>query len=336
MIVEPVTLEGTHVRLEPLAESHHAQLSEIGLDEELWRWIPTRVTTPEEMMNYIRLAQQDQAAGTALPFATIDRASNRAIGSTRYMNIAAEHRRLEIGATWIAKSHQRTLVNVEAKYLMLRHAFETLDCQRVELKTDSRNRRSRNAIQRLGAKQEGIFRNHMITSTGRIRHTVYFSITIAEWPQVKANLESKLGGARDREPLRRVETLSDSQVEDLHRLYQNEWWTRGRTLEDTRRMLEATRVMVAFADASNDRLVAFARANTDETFKALIFDVIVDPDWRKRALGIDLMNALLAHPALAGVRHIELYCRPEMTRFYERWGFKSTGPEAQFLRRESS
>ncbi len=192
MLVEPVTLTGRHVRLEPLSPDHHAALCQVGLDEELWRWIPAPVRTPDEMRAYIETALREQAAGTALPFATIDQSSGRAIGSTRYGNIDRANRRVEIGWTWVAVPWQRTAANTEAKYLMLRHAFETLGSIRVELKTDSLNERSRNAILRLGAKEEGTLRNHMITASGRIRHTVYFSVTDAEWPAMRASLLEKL------------------------------------------------------------------------------------------------------------------------------------------------
>jgi len=192
MVVEPVILQGRHVRLEPLTPGHAAGLAEVGLDEDLWKWIPTPVRTPEEMSAYVQSALQDQVAGTALPFALIERSSGRTVGSTRYANIEGEHHRLEIGWTWVARPWQRTAINTEAKYLLLRHAFETLKCMRVELKTDSLNERSRAAILRIGATQEGIFRNHMMTATGRIRHTVYFSIVDSEWPDVKARLEARL------------------------------------------------------------------------------------------------------------------------------------------------
>jgi RimJ/RimL family protein N-acetyltransferase len=185
-------LEGRHVRLEPLTESHHAALTEVGLDPDLWALIPYRVTTPEEMTAYIERALKDQAAGVSLPFATIDRASGKIVGSTRYMNVERAHRRVEIGATWIARPWQRTAINTEAKYLMLCYAFETLGCIRVELKTDALNRRSRNAIQRIGAMEEGIFRRHIITWSGRVRDSVYFSVVDREWPRVKAALESRL------------------------------------------------------------------------------------------------------------------------------------------------
>lgn len=192
MTVEPVTLTGRHVRLEPLSLHHHAALCQVGLEEELWRWIPAPVRTSDEMRAYIETALREQAAGTALPVATIDQSSGRAIGSTRFGNIDRANRRLEIGWTWVAIPWQRSAANTEAKYLMLRHAFETLGSIRVELKTDSLNQRSRNAILRLGAKEEGTLRNHMITASGRIRHTVYFSVTDAEWPAVKASLLEKL------------------------------------------------------------------------------------------------------------------------------------------------
>jgi N-acetyltransferase len=192
MKVVPVTLEGRHVRLEPLAKAHLAGLAEVGLDEELWRWIPTQVRTADEMAAYIETALQEQERGGALPFAIVDKATGRAIGSTRYGNIDCTHHRVEIGWTWVSWEWQRTAVNTEAKYLLLRHAFETLGCIRVELKTDSLNEKSRAAILRIGAQHEGIFRNHMITASGRIRHSAYYSIIDSEWPAVKVRLESKL------------------------------------------------------------------------------------------------------------------------------------------------
>jgi N-acetyltransferase len=192
MKVEPVMLEGAHVRLEPLSRAHLPGLCEVGLEEELWRWIPTRMRMAADMSAYVELALKEQVDGQSLPFAQIERATGRVIGSTRYMNIERVHHRVEIGCTWIGLEWQRSAVNTEAKYLLLRHAFETLGCMRVELKTDSLNEKSRAAILRIGAKQEGIFRNHMMTSTGRIRHTVYFSIVDSEWPGVKSELERRL------------------------------------------------------------------------------------------------------------------------------------------------
>jgi len=192
MVVSPVTLEGAHVRLEPLAKAHLAGLAAVGLDEELWLWIPVPVRTAEEMAGYIETALEEQERGVSLPFALIEKATRRVVGSTRYGNIDRAHHRVEIGWTWVAREWQRTAVNTEAKYLLLRHAFETLGCIRVELKTDSLNERSRTAILRIGAREEGIFRNHMITASGRVRHSVYFSVVDSEWPAVKARLESRL------------------------------------------------------------------------------------------------------------------------------------------------
>lgn len=189
----PVTLEGTRVRLEPLAQSHQPALVEIGLDEELWRWTASKpVRTADDMTAYIALALAEGDAGRALPFATVDRATGRAVGSTRYAAIEPRHRRLEIGWTWLGSAWQRTAANTEAKYLMLRHAFETLGCVRVELKTDALNGRSRAAIRRIGAREEGTLRQHMITPSGRIRDTVYYSVLATEWPKVKAELERRL------------------------------------------------------------------------------------------------------------------------------------------------
>jgi len=192
MNLAPVTLEGRHVRLEPLTLGHLDALCEVGLDEELWKWIPIQVLTREQMREYIEAALRLQDAKSAMPFATVEQASGRVIGSTRYMNIDAPNRHVEIGSTWIGRRWQRTAINTEAKFLMLRYAFEMLGCLRVELKTDSLNEKSRQAILRIGAKQEGIFRNHMICWNGRIRHTVYFSIIDSEWLEVKARLEERL------------------------------------------------------------------------------------------------------------------------------------------------
>jgi N-acetyltransferase len=198
MKIEPVTLEGNSVRLEPLEESrHYAGLCEVGLDPDLWRLVPYRVTTPDEMRAYIRQALAAQAAGAALPFAKIERSSGRIVGSGRYMNIDTQNRRVEIGATWIAAPWQRTAINTESKYLLLRHAFETLGCIRVELKTDALNERSRKAILRIGATEEGTLRQHMITWSGRLRDTVYFSILDSEWPSVKLLLEEKLRASQE-------------------------------------------------------------------------------------------------------------------------------------------
>jgi RimJ/RimL family protein N-acetyltransferase len=196
MEIGPVTLEGAHVLLEPLGQSHFEGLSKIAFDPDLWRLNIATIRTADELKASIEAMLAAQAAGTMLPFATIERRTQRVIGSTRFMNIERAHRRLEIGGTWIAKPWQRTVINTEAKYLMLRHAFEELGCVRVELKTDALNQQSRTAILRIGAKEEGTLRQHNITWNGRTRDTVYFSILDKEWPEVKPELEAKLTRAR--------------------------------------------------------------------------------------------------------------------------------------------
>ncbi|MBM4160699.1 MAG: GNAT family N-acetyltransferase [Ignavibacteria bacterium] len=198
MDIQPLTLEGTYVRLEPLSLEHLDALCDGGLDPSLWQWTTNIIRTPEEMREYIEEALDQQQQGTALPFATIERSSGRAIGSTRFGNIDKGHRRVEIGWTWVMQPWQRTPINTESKYLMLKHAFETLGCIRVEFKTDSLNEPSRVALRRIGAKEEGILRNHMITYTGRIRHSVYYSILDSEWPRIKSELERKLASPLDR------------------------------------------------------------------------------------------------------------------------------------------
>jgi len=193
MRIEPVTLEGTHVRLEPLSLELHADgLVAVGLDSDLWRLATARIETAADLRVYVEHALVDQAAGRSLPFATIERAGGRIVGSTRFMSIAVPHRRVEIGCTWIAKPWQRTAINTEAKYLMLRHAFETWGCLRVELKTDTRNERSRQAMLRLGCVEEGTHRKHMVTGHGEVRDTVYYGVVDDEWPAVKARLEGLL------------------------------------------------------------------------------------------------------------------------------------------------
>jgi RimJ/RimL family protein N-acetyltransferase len=192
MIVQPVVLEGQNARLEPLSLDHLPRLAEIGLEDDIFRWFTEPVRTAAGMRKFIETALEEQAAGKSLPFATIERRSGLAVGSTRFMSIEGAHLRVEIGGTWIAPAWQRTAINTEAKYLMMRHAFETWRCNRVELKTDSLNERSRRAIARIGAREEGIFRNHMVTASGRLRHSVYFSVIRKEWPEVKAALEAKM------------------------------------------------------------------------------------------------------------------------------------------------
>lgn len=186
------TLEGEHVRLEPLGEEHTVALADVAFDPELWRWTMTQIESADDLARYVQAALAERDAGTSMPFATIERSTGRVVGSTRFGNIDVANRRAEIGWTWIARPWQRTALNTEAKYLMLRWAFEEFGCIRVELKTDALNVQSRTAIGRLGAVEEGVLRSHMITPTGRVRDTVYFSIVAPEWPAVRAGLEEKL------------------------------------------------------------------------------------------------------------------------------------------------
>ena len=187
-----VTLRGRHVRLEPLGREHGASLAPVAADRELWRLTREDASTPEELRRYIERALDAEAEGSALPFAIIEQESGQAIGSTRFGNYVAADRRIEIGWTWIGRPWQRTAVNTEAKLLLLTHAFETLGMRRVELKTDVLNMQSRNAILRLGATEEGIFREHMVTTSGRVRDSIWFSILAREWPAVKARLTAAL------------------------------------------------------------------------------------------------------------------------------------------------
>jgi RimJ/RimL family protein N-acetyltransferase len=191
--IEPLTLTGRVARLEPLSEAHVPDLAVAGNDESLWRYmLYGNVNTEEKMLALVRDLLERQARGTDLPFAVIHLQTGKAIGMTRYMDIRPADRGLEIGGTWYGAAYQRTAVNTECKYLLLKHAFEALGCIRVQLKTDSRNERSQRAIERLGAVKEGVLRNHMLLADGHIRHSVMYSILDSEWPAVKARLEEKL------------------------------------------------------------------------------------------------------------------------------------------------
>jgi RimJ/RimL family protein N-acetyltransferase len=200
----PVTLEGRHVRLEPLSRQHQSQLAMVALDPELWRFTPTQIHSTNDLDAYIETALCCQKAGTAIPFATVDRSTGRAIGSTRFGNIDLQNRRAEIGWTWLGRDFQRRAFNTEAKLLMLTHAFERMDCIRVELRADVLNTKSRNAIVRLGAKEEGILRHHMILPDGRLIDWVYYSILRDEWFSVRAGLEQKLASPSLRQGIRQT------------------------------------------------------------------------------------------------------------------------------------
>jgi RimJ/RimL family protein N-acetyltransferase len=194
--VTPVVLDGRGVRLEPLRVDHFEDLARVAFDSPLWEWTIMGPQDEAGLRRWLETALANADAGTERPFATIDRASGRAIGSSRFLSIVPEHRRLEIGWTWVATAFQRTGVNREAKLLQLTHAFETLGANRVEFKTHSRNDRSRTALAGIGATFEGVFRNHMIMPDGSIRHSAYFSVIAEEWPEVKARLEAGLAPER--------------------------------------------------------------------------------------------------------------------------------------------
>lgn len=189
----PLTLEGNIVRLEPIRHEHAGIFWDAtkGALDEVFRWFPWSMRAADDFRQYIDRVLSEQEAGLSVGFATVVRKSGQVVGSTRFMNIDGPNRRLEIGSTWIFPPWQRTAVNTEAKYLMLRHAFEHWRCLRVEFKTDALNQQSRTAILRLGAKEEGTFRKHVITWSGRVRDSVYFSILDTEWPEIKLRLSER-------------------------------------------------------------------------------------------------------------------------------------------------
>ncbi len=195
MKVEPVLLQGEFVRLEPMRVDHLPALCRVGLDPSLWELTANIVKDEGDLERYVRSALADQMLGKAVPFVTIERESGTVVGSTRFGNIDTANRKTEIGWTWINPKWQRTVINTEAKLLMLTHAFEVWKCIRVEFKTDIKNERSRNAMKRIGCVEEGVLRNHMITESGRFRDSIYLSIIESEWAKVKEDLMSKLAVA---------------------------------------------------------------------------------------------------------------------------------------------
>jgi len=196
VIVQPVALEGARIRMEPLSlERHFDGLLAIGTDPDLWRWTLNLVASDADLRDYLGAALCEQVEGRSLPFATMDKASGRVAGCTRFGNIEPQHRKVEIGWTWVGRAFQRSHVNTEAKYLMLRHAFEVWGCVRVELKTNALNRSSRDAMLRIGCVEEGVLRQHAISDRGVTRDTVYYSVLDREWPAVKARLEAMMARA---------------------------------------------------------------------------------------------------------------------------------------------
>ncbi len=193
MEVKPVVLQGKYVRLEPMTEEHVPGLAEVGAGQTFWDFmLYGNINTVDDMHDWVLDILARAKKGTDLPFVVIHLASGRVAGATRYLNIVPKDRGLEIGGTWYGPEFQRTPVNTECKYLLLQHAFETLDCIRVQLKTDLRNERSQQAIERLGAVREGVLRNHMILPDGRYRDSVFYSILDTEWPEVKKRLEEMM------------------------------------------------------------------------------------------------------------------------------------------------
>jgi N-acetyltransferase len=189
--LEPTTLRGAHARLEPLSQDHCEGLTEAVKDGELWKLWYTFIPRAEDMRKEIDRRLGLQAAGSMLPFTVLD-ADGKISGMTTYMNVDTPNRRVEIGSTWYARRVQRSAVNTQCKLLLLTHAFEMLDCIAVEFRTHFFNHRSRRGIERLGAKQDGILRNHQIAPNGTLRDTVVYSILASEWPTVKAHLTYQL------------------------------------------------------------------------------------------------------------------------------------------------
>lgn len=194
MEVKPVVLQGQYVRLEPMTEAHVSGLAAIGVGQAFWDFmLYGNISSEADMRSWVLDILSRAEKGTDLPFVAIHLASGRVAGATRYLNIMPKDRGLEIGGTWYGLDFQRTVVNTECKYLLMRHAFETLGCIRVQLKTDLRNERSQKAIERIGAVKEGVLRNHMILPDGRYRHSVFYSILDTEWLQVKVRLQEMMG-----------------------------------------------------------------------------------------------------------------------------------------------
>ena len=192
----PITLQGERVIVAPLRGEHHDALADVVRDGEIWKLWYTKIPSPEGMQADIERRLGLQQRGSMLPFVIVDRTRDRIVGATSYMNIDAENRRVEIGSTWYAQSAQRTGINTECKYLMLRHAFEDLDCIAVEFRTHHLNRQSRAAIERLGARLDGILRSHWRLANGALRDTCVYSIVAAEWPTVKSHLEWQMAKPR--------------------------------------------------------------------------------------------------------------------------------------------
>jgi N-acetyltransferase len=191
-LVHPIVLQGRIVRLEPLRMDHVPRLADVALDPAIWQWTTARPATESDLAGWAAAAIRARESGTEYPFVTIEAATGRPVGSTRFMNIVLEHRRVEIGWTWLARAWQRTGANREAKLLMLGYAFDTLGCRRVEFKTDSNNQPSRTALLGIGATFEGVFRKHMVMPGDAVRHSAWYSVTDDDWPAVRERLDAGL------------------------------------------------------------------------------------------------------------------------------------------------
>jgi len=192
MLIEIPVLEGPRLRLEPLTKAHLSELEKIAFDERIWRYMLTSVKTPDDLRRWMDSALQAKAAGGVMPWATVLKAENRVIGSTRFLDLDLKHKTVEIGHTWLAPEYHGADLNAEAKLLQLAYAFEQLRMNRVALKTHHENRQSQAAMRKMGAIEEGTFRNHYVMPDGSQRHSVWFSIIREDWPQVRSRLEERL------------------------------------------------------------------------------------------------------------------------------------------------
>jgi N-acetyltransferase len=282
-MLDPVVLENPVVRLEPLHPDHESELAHAVADGELWSLWYTAVPPPAAIPNYIQTALHAQRAGNELPFAIRSRASGKIVGSTRYMHIVPEHKRLEIGTTWLSKSVQGTAVNPSAKFLLLEHAFEALGYNRVEFLTHSKNAQSRAALTKLGATQEGILRHHRVLPDGSLRDSVVFSILATEWPSVRRPLEARIAC--------RVATPAD--IPAMHAVRMS---VRENVLSDPRKVQPTDYHAFIHADGGTwvcerqGQIVAFAAANADT---GNIWALFVHPDHERRGFGRVLHDAML-------------------------------------------
>ena len=332
----PCVLEGRIIRLEPLLASHAPALAEIGLEPELWRLQPRPVRNLSEMEAYAQSALDDQRLGLSLPFVIIRRDTNVIVGTTRYMDIAPEHRRLEIGATWITATHQRTGANVEAKLLLLAHAFDVLGVQKVVLKTEAANTKSRDAILAIGAREEGTLRSHFLADSGRCRDMVYFSILEPEWAAVRQRNEDRLRrwsrpalvGSGPASPESGATTVRSLEPDDFEAIVSriDDWWGRPvrsqlprlffEHFTDTSFVVEEAGKVVAF-------LIGFLSPAQREV--AYIHFAGVDPQFRGQGIARDLYGRFAAVARAAGRTRIRAITSPENSdsiRFHRQLGFQ--------------